>query len=152
MNILILGCSFGTANYANIYPGFPPHTHTEFLLKNLGHNVYNCSLYGSSNLQTIEQADAFLNGKALPYEPYNYSSNLAKTPTNIDLISVLNKQVLENILSKIDQIYKQIKKNEETPKTEYLFAGLERENNFDKSMRRLDALNAADNLFSKTNS
>ena len=73
-------------------------------------------------------------------------------PTNIDLISVSNKQVLENILSKIDHVYKQIKKNEETPKTEYLFSGLERENNFDKSMRRLDALNAADNLFSKTSS
>lgn len=73
-------------------------------------------------------------------------------PTNIDLISVQNKLVLENILSKIDQIYKQIKKNEETPRTEYLFSGLERENNFDKSMRRLDALNAADNLFSKKDS
>jgi hypothetical protein len=65
-------------------------------------------------------------------------------PTNIDLISVQNKLVLENILSKIDHIYKQIKKNEESPKTEYLFAGLERENNFEKSMRKLDMLNTID--------
>jgi hypothetical protein len=71
-------------------------------------------------------------------------------PTNIDLISAQNKLLLENLLSKIDQIYKQIKKNEEAPRTEYLFAGLERENNFEKSMRKLDMLNNMDGAIPKT--
>ena len=94
MNILILGCSFGTPNYNDAGPsGFPSTAHTEFLLKNFGHTVYNCSLHGSSNLQTIEQADAFLNGRPLPYLPYKNHGNLSLMPTHIDLIVWFHTQI-----------------------------------------------------------
>jgi hypothetical protein len=95
MNLLIVGCSFGTPNLYNnqAHKGFPPHTHTEFLLKNLGHNVYNCSLPGGSNLQTIEQANAFLNRQILPYNPACGDVNLSVTLPTIDLILWFHTQI-----------------------------------------------------------
>lgn len=72
-------------------------------------------------------------------------------PTNIDLITAENKAILGNILSKIDHVYKQIKKSEETPKTEYLFANLERDNNFNKSMHKMNMMNTMDGTFTNPN-
>jgi hypothetical protein len=47
-------------------------------------------------------------------------------------------------VDKINTIYRQIKKNEESPNTEYLFANLERENAFEKSMKRMELMNSMD--------
>jgi hypothetical protein len=63
-------------------------------------------------------------------------------PTNIDIISQANKPLIQNATDKINAIYKQIKKNEESPNTEYLFANVERENTFEKSMRKMELLNS----------
>jgi len=65
-------------------------------------------------------------------------------PMNIELIS--NKPVIQIITNKINIIYKQIKKNEESPNTEYLFANLERENTFEQSMRKMEMVNSMDFL------
>jgi hypothetical protein len=65
-------------------------------------------------------------------------------PTNIDLIN--NKSTIETIKGKINIIYKQIKKNEESPNTDYLFANLERENTFEQSMRKMEIVNGMDFL------
>ena len=62
--------------------------------------------------------------------------------TNIELMP--NKPLIQNIVDKINSIYKQIKKNEESPNTEYLFANLERENTFEKSMRKMELVNSMD--------
>jgi hypothetical protein len=61
-------------------------------------------------------------------------------PNNIELIS--DKEVLKNVTEKINDIYKQIKKNEESPNTDYLFSGLNSNNNFEKSIQKLDMLNS----------
>ena len=45
---------------------------------------------------------------------------------------------------KINTIYKQIKKNEQSPNTEYLFANIEKENAFEKSMKKMQLLNNID--------
>lgn len=63
-------------------------------------------------------------------------------PTNIELIN--NKQVIETVTEKINSVYKQIKKNEESPNTDYLFANMERENTFEQSMRKMDLVNSMD--------
>jgi len=63
-------------------------------------------------------------------------------PTNIEIMN--NKPLIQSIIDKINSIYKQIKKNEESPNTEYLFANLQSENSFDKSMRKMDLLNSMD--------
>lgn len=65
-------------------------------------------------------------------------------PTNIELLT--NKPVIQTITDKINIIYKQIKKNEESPNTEYLFANLEKENTFEQSMRKMEIVNNMDFL------
>lgn len=56
-------------------------------------------------------------------------------------ISITNKKdVIEVIMSKINTIYLQIKKNEKSPKTDYLFNGIEK-SNFNKTIERLDIIN-----------
>jgi len=63
-------------------------------------------------------------------------------PTNIDLMT--NKPIIQNVTDKINEVYKQIKKQEESPNTDYLFANLERENAFEKSMKKMDLMNSID--------
>ena len=63
-------------------------------------------------------------------------------PTDIELTT--NKGVIQNVVEKINQVYKQIKKNEESPNTEYLFANLEKQNNFEKSIKKMELLNNMD--------
>jgi hypothetical protein len=61
-------------------------------------------------------------------------------PTTIELVT--NKELLQTVVGKIDEIYKQIKKNEESPNTDYLFANVEKQNNFEKSMRKMELMNS----------
>jgi hypothetical protein len=63
-------------------------------------------------------------------------------PTNIELMP--NKQMVQNIAEKINMVYKQIKKNEESPNTDYLFANVEKENAFEKTMRQMEMMNSMD--------
>ena len=65
MNILILGDSWGIPNYFGP-PGVDAKYHVEFLLKDLGHIVYNCANNGGSNLASFESANRLL--KSLPIQ------------------------------------------------------------------------------------
>jgi hypothetical protein len=62
-----------------------------------------------------------------------------KFDSNIDIIE--NKATVDNITKKINLIYKEIKKNEQAPITDYLFMGLETKSNREKSFEKLDVLN-----------
>lgn len=64
-------------------------------------------------------------------------------PTNIELIS--DKETVSAVLDNIDQIYKQIKKNEVSPNTDYLFSNLEKESTFEKSMKKLEMMDSLTN-------
>jgi hypothetical protein len=61
-------------------------------------------------------------------------------PTNIELIS--DKSTIEIVVNKIDEIYGQIKQNEESPNTEYLFANLEKQVDLEKSIRKIEIMNS----------
>ena len=63
-------------------------------------------------------------------------------PTDIPLMP--NKPFITNIVSQINTIYKQIKKNEQKPSTDYLFKNLEKEVVFEKSMRKMELMNSID--------
>jgi hypothetical protein len=58
--------------------------------------------------------------------------------STIDIIE--NKETVDNITKKINLIYKEIKKNEQRPATDYLFTGLEKSNR-EKTFEKLEALN-----------
>lgn len=59
---------------------------------------------------------------------------------NTNILIINNKENIENVISKIDNIYKDIKKNEESPGTDYLFKGIKNKN-IEKSMYKLNILN-----------
>ena len=63
-------------------------------------------------------------------------------PTGIEIIA--DKAVLENVVAQINNVYKQIKKNEHSPNMEYLFSGIDRENNFEKTIMKMEMMNAMD--------
>lgn len=63
-------------------------------------------------------------------------------PINIELMA--NKEMVQNVVEKINQVYKQIKKNEHSPNTDYLFANIDKQNTFEQSMKKMELLNSMD--------
>ena len=66
-------------------------------------------------------------------EPYNQAINI-----------ITDKTLIQTSLQNIDMIYKQIKKNERSPKTDYLFSGLSDNTNYQKSLQRMELMNSMD--------
>ena len=58
--------------------------------------------------------------------------------SKIDIIH--NKSIVDNVVSKINLIYKEIKKNEKAPATDYLFNGVDRSSR-EKTLEKLEAFN-----------
>ena len=64
-----------------------------------------------------------------------------QVPNNVELIS--NKNLVQNIVDKIDEVYRQIKKNEESPGTDYLFSGIKDDKDtFERSMKKMELINS----------
>tara|TARA_B100001175_G_scaffold316384_1_gene330185 strand:- start:10925 stop:12004 length:1080 start_codon:yes stop_codon:yes gene_type:complete len=63
-------------------------------------------------------------------------------PTNIEITT--QKDKIQIILEKINEIYKQIKKNEETPGTDYLFTNLDKAETFERTIRKLEMVQSMD--------
>ena len=61
-------------------------------------------------------------------------------PTNVEITS--KKDVIEIVTNRIDDIYKQIKKNEISPNMDYLYSNLEQEMNLEKSLRKIEMMNS----------
>ena len=59
---------------------------------------------------------------------------------NFSINIIENQEIVQNIVSKINSVYKDIKKNEESPNTDYLFNNLNK-SNLEKSIEKLDMFN-----------
>ena len=67
----------------------------------------------------------------------NFNSNIEILP---------QKEIIYNITSQIDTIFKQIKKTEIPPKTEYLFNGLDKKKSIEKSLKQLQEISKIENI------
>ena len=68
-----------------------------------------------------------------------YAISLLTETVCLDEEIVKNKEHVSSIISKIDIVYKQIQKNEQSPKMDYLFDGAK--NNLDKTIAKLERMN-----------
>ena len=68
-----------------------------------------------------------------------YTVSLLTETINLEEEIVKNKDEVGIVISNIDVIYKQIKKNEQSPNMDYLFEGTK--TNFDKTIEKLEKMN-----------
>ena len=71
-----------------------------------------------------------------------FGINLLTEPLDNNIPIIKNEKIIENIISKINVIYKQIKKNEIRPETDYLFNNSMTNNNLEKTINKLEKMNA----------
>ena len=94
---------------------------------------------------------ALLNLFCLQYKPgvrrrrkylIYFSINLLTEPLDNKIKIIPNESLINTITSKINVIYKQIKKNEIKPDTDYLFNNSITNNNLEKTISKLEKMNA----------
>lgn len=74
-----------------------------------------------------------------------FAISILTDPVDFTIEIITNKPELDAIIKKIGVVYKDVKKNEEIPKTDYLFTGVER-TNLDKTIERLEKMNSIMNM------
>jgi len=73
-----------------------------------------------------------------------FAVSLLTLPINLEkepLLSRQTKELLDVVKGKIHHVYRQVKINEQSPGTDYLFNGLDKKSNLEKSLQKLEMLN-----------
>ncbi len=107
---------------------------------NLSNNKFISSIIDSLvNLFCIRYTNA--SSKKRRYVIYYAIALLTEhVPVNVELIT--DKTKVQSVVENINHIYKQVKKNECSPNTQYLYSNLEHENNFQETLKRMEAINS----------
>lgn len=71
-----------------------------------------------------------------------FAVSLCTEHTDLTVELVSNKKMVELAVSNINNIYRQIKKNEVSPGTDYLFNGLNKHNELEKSLEKINMINS----------
>ena len=71
-----------------------------------------------------------------------FAVELVTEEVNLNLEMIGDKKIIKHTVDKIDLIYKSIKRNEVSPKTDYLFNNITQRSNLEKTIEKLDKLNS----------
>jgi hypothetical protein len=71
-----------------------------------------------------------------------FAVSLCTEPADLTINLVSDKRKVELAVNNINNIYRQIKKNEVSPNTEYLFSGLEKVSELEKSIEKIKMVNS----------
>jgi hypothetical protein len=104
MDILMLGCSYGVPNYFGP-ASWPESIHTEFLLKDKGHQVHNCSINGGSNLDSLNRAIRYLDGDTIQHPAYKDKIIQCDSPIKIDAIIWFHAELTRDSTVSTSEIY-----------------------------------------------
>ena len=72
---------------------------------------------------------------------FYYAVTLIVDSNKLDFDIIDDKKSIENIVKRINFVYKDIIKNQIAPDTDYLYAGLDKKSNLDKTRERLEKMN-----------
>lgn len=75
-----------------------------------------------------------------------YAIEILTEPINFNVQIITDKVLIKTVTEQINTIYKQIKRNEQTPRTEYLFNGLDKKKAIEKSMKQMEMVNSIENF------
>ena len=75
-----------------------------------------------------------------------YTIELLTENVNLNIDILPDKNIIQNIINQINTIYKQVKKTEIPPKTEYLFNGLDKKKSIEKSIKQMEVLKNMEKL------
>jgi len=68
--------------------------------------------------------------------------SLLTTPVNTGIKIYENKAAIDSVVERVDAVYRQVKKNEKAPATEYLTHGLDSQSSLEKTVKKLDTINS----------
>jgi hypothetical protein len=105
------------------------NTSTSILKHKIIQNLFDLFIIKYNNSVKKKRKYIIYFAFTLLIEELNYSINIIE-----------NQEAVQVIVSKINSIYKDIKKNEETPNTDYLFNNLNK-SNLEKSIEKMDLFN-----------
>lgn len=73
-----------------------------------------------------------------------FAISLLTEPVVITGDIVSNREVLQIVMSHVNQLYSQIKQNEYSPNTEYLFSNIDKESQFERTVQKLEIMQSMD--------
>ena len=77
-----------------------------------------------------------------------FAVSLLTQNVNLDIPLYSNSSIIEKVTEKINIIYKQVKKNEESPNTNYLFNNV-KEKNLEKTIKKLETMDKLANIITR---
>lgn len=107
----------------------------------------------ASDAFSLKILNSLLNLYAIKFTPASvrkrihllyFAVSIVTEPYRRTIPMIEHKDTVENTLSNISTVYKQIKKSEVSPQTDYLFAGLHDPNNAQKSIQKFELLHSID--------